>query len=137
MILSNAAFSLGLANTEYDRLWKKNPLAFWNEHACRVGTPPPLEDALKHVGSVWGGMGVVADYVAQPISDQENIPRTLVISGTHDFGYKASNEEAWKPLLPNIASVNLEHCAHYPFYEDGPAYGKILENFFLEHDERK
>jgi pimeloyl-ACP methyl ester carboxylesterase len=129
MILSTAAFSLGIAGTEYDRLYKNNPIAFWNEHACRVGTPPPLQDALRHLGSVWGGMDVVADYVAQPIANKEAIPPTLVISGSYDFGYKASNEEAWKPLIPNVVSVNLENCAHYPFYEDGPTYGRVIEDF--------
>jgi pimeloyl-ACP methyl ester carboxylesterase len=81
-------------------------------------------------------MGVVADYVAQPIANKEAITPTLVISGSYDFGYKASNEDAWKPLIPNVVSVNLENCAHYPLYEDGPTFGRVIEDF-LEKAEGK
>jgi pimeloyl-ACP methyl ester carboxylesterase len=135
LILSNAAKSMSVVHSEYDRFWKKNPKTFWNEHVCRAGTPALLEDALQHVGRIWGGMDVVLDYVAQSVDDQTAIPSTLVVTGIHDFGYIGSNEEAWKPIIPNLASASLERCAHYPFYEDGETYGRILEDFF-EQTER-
>jgi proline iminopeptidase len=133
LILSNTPNNLGMANTEYDRLWNQNPFTFWNKHACRVGTPPPLQDALEHVGSVWGGMDAVTDYVAQPLAALAGtaLPPTLVLSGGHDFAYKTSNEQAWKPLISSssLTSVNFESCAHYPFYEDGPAYTQAIDDF--------
>ena len=129
MILSNAGISMRQNNAEYDRLWAKNPKEFWTKHACRVGTPPPLADAFQNLGKVWGGMGVVLDWEAVPIANQDSVPPTLVISGSFDFSYKGSNAEAWKPFLPNLVAVNLEKCAHYPFYEDGPEYGRIIDDF--------
>jgi hypothetical protein len=81
-------------------------------------------------------MDAVTDYVAQPLPADAAalIPSTLVLSGGHDFAYKASNEQAWKPLLisssgSSLTSVNLESCAHYPFYEDGPAYTQAIDDF--------
>ena len=129
LILSNAPTNIKVSNDEYERLYKMNPLTFWNKHACRVGTPAPLQDAMAHAGSVWMGMDVVLDYVAQPSVNIEVLPPTLVVSGSNDFAYKTSNKDAWRELLPYCTVVNFDHGAHYPFYESGPEYGRIVEEF--------
>jgi pimeloyl-ACP methyl ester carboxylesterase len=129
LVLSNAPTNMKVASDEYDRLYKQNPLTFWNEHSCRVGTPPALQNAIEHSGTVWGGMQVVLDYVAQPPMMQDTLPPTLIISGSFDFGLKSG--EGWKDIVPDATLANFETCAHYPFYEDGPAFGQALEDFFL------
>lgn len=137
MMLSNTPTNLGKANSEYDRLWKKNPIKFWKEHACSVGMPAALEDALKHVGTVWSGMDVVSDYDAKPLAplvtgnsvEQDPVPPTLIISGSKDFSLLTSSEDAWKEFIPNFSAVNLEDCAHYPFYEDGSAFAASIRDF--------
>jgi pimeloyl-ACP methyl ester carboxylesterase len=134
LILSNAPTNIKESNDEYDRLYKMNPLTFWNKHACRVGTPPALQDAMAHAGSVWVGMDVVLDYVAQPSINAEKLPPTLVISGSNDFAYKTSNEGAWRELLPDCAVVNFDHGAHYPFYESGAVYGRRVEEFLTKYE---
>jgi len=140
LVLSNAPTSMRRAGDEYDRLERADPAAFWRDHACRVGIPPALEDAFQHAGSVWVGMDAVADYAASPIPDDgvaegDSFPRTLVISGSRDFGYQASNEGAWREVLSSpshpsrMQAINIQDGAHYPFYEDGKGYASILEGF--------
>jgi pimeloyl-ACP methyl ester carboxylesterase len=142
VILSNTPTNLGQCNTDYDRLYAKNPFQFWQNHACRVGTPPPLQDAMKHAGTVWMGMDVVADYRAAPLPLTNNhaVPM-LVISCQRDFAYDTSNERNWQALMPASTIdygtfVTLDNCAHYPFYEDKIAYGKILTEFLSPLDNR-
>jgi pimeloyl-ACP methyl ester carboxylesterase len=145
VILSNTPTDLGQCNRDYDRLYAKNPLLFWKRHACRVGTPAPLQDAMNHAGSVWMGMDAVIDYqaavplhVTQRTKDSNNLVPFLVISCERDFAFETSNESSWKALLPSSNDqhrfVTLNGCAHYPFYEDKTAYSTILQEFLLPLD---
>ncbi|KAG7349435.1 serine aminopeptidase, S33 [Nitzschia inconspicua] len=142
VMLSNTPNDLGRCNRDYDRMYAKNPLLFWQQHVCRVGTPPPLQDAMKHMGTVWTGMDVVAGYREAPLphkkENDEMIP-LLVISCTRDFAFDTSNGNVWVSLLSQNSSghrefVTLENAAHYPFYENKTAYGEILCEF-LSHVE--
>lgn len=143
VILSNTPTDLGQCNRDYDRLYAKNPLLFWKRHACRVGTPVPLQDAMNHAGSVWMGMDAVIDYQATPLTvtqrtNDSNLVPFLVISCERDFAFETSNESSWKAVLPSSNDqgrfVTLNDCAHYPFYEDKTAYSTILQEFLLPLD---
>ena len=133
LILANTNTNMKYCSDEYSRLSLKNPADFWNKHVCRCSeTPPALDDALRHTGSVWGGMGVVIHWTAKPY-DPKIIPPTLLLSGEYDFGAKAS--EGWKDLLPSAQSVVMENCAHYPHLEDGATFGRIVKDFLIANDE--
>jgi len=141
LVLSNSPTNMRLADEEYGRLEAKNPLAFWHDHACRVGIPPALGDAFRHTGKVWIGMDVVIDYAAErkppttAAAAEEGFPPTLVVSGSCDFGYEVSNEDAWRAVLPDgklREAFNFDSGRHYPFYEDPVAYGRVVEGFLSE-----
>jgi pimeloyl-ACP methyl ester carboxylesterase len=146
LILANTPTSIRSANTEYERLAAENPLTFVDQHVCRVGMLPSLESAMQQAGTVWGGMDAVLEDMAEPLVSlgkecniQEEIsmafPRTLVLSGVHDFCFLSSTALAWADLLPpSFTSKQLDTCAHYPFYEDGPAFGQAVETFLDEMD---
>jgi pimeloyl-ACP methyl ester carboxylesterase len=141
VILSNTPTNLQQCNQDYDCLFARDPLQFWKKHACNIGIPPSLQDAMKNAGTVWTGMDVVADYRARPLSlgDQSNkdleTPQLLILSCTRDFAYPTSNEVAWREVIPmsymnQTQFVNFDDCSHYPFYEDEASYGRTLRDFF-------
>ena len=133
LILSNTGTDMSKTMQEYDRLQKANPTKFWNTHACRVGMPEALKDAMRNGGTVWGGMGVVADYKAEPlVSSSSPSPPTLLIQTRHDFG--AAVSQNWRDFLPIEEEVMLENCAHYPHLEDGATFGKVISDFVQRHD---
>jgi pimeloyl-ACP methyl ester carboxylesterase len=148
LILANTPTSIRSANTEYERLAAENPLTFVNQYVCRVGMMlSSLASAMQHAGTIWGGMDAVLEDMAEPLvllckerdTQAEEIsrsfPRTLVLSGVHDFCFSSSNALAWAGLLPpSFTSKELDTCAHYPFYEDGPAFGRAVETFLDESD---
>jgi len=145
LILSNAPTNMKVAGQAYDRLTLQNPLTFWKQHVCQISNTPALDDAMKHVGSVWATMDVVQDYVALPPSSppSSSFPfQTLVINCPKDFAFESAR--GWKDVLASSAQednkehvveeVLLEQCAHYPHLEDGPAYGRILDTFLASTD---
>ena len=141
LILSNTPTNMKISHDEYSRLQNQNPLTFWTRHACRVGVPPALQDAMAHLGTVWMGMDVVLDYAVKPLSDpattrERFLPATLIVSGSNDFGYKISNQDAWKEFIPGCESMNFENGGHYPFYEDGFEFGHVVESFLSRVDSR-
>jgi proline iminopeptidase len=157
LILSNTPTSMAMAGSEYDRLYAKSPATFWNEHVCRMPrwrhlpailgglaatTPPALTNALANVGTVWSGMDVVLDWEAttkDDITSDKLFPPTLILGGLHDFGAKASS--GWKRdlMIPHAEMITLDNCAHYPLLEDGPTFGRLVEDFCQcqEEDEVK
>lgn len=134
LILSNSGTNMKRNLEEYDRLEKLNPKIFWKTHVCRkVPTPDALKDAMRHVGRVWGGMEAVLDYKAERLAI-EPCPPTLLIRGTHDFGYATSDN--WRDMVPNLEKeVVLENCAHYPHLEDGDNFGKLITDFLHQHED--
>ena len=135
LVLCSTPTNMKLAGDSYDRLALRNPLGFWKKHVSSVSSPA-LDDALKHVGHVWSGMGVVMDYVATPPTSSV-FPSTLVVSGTNDFAFESSRN--WKEVIGGDAAlvedVCLEHCAHYPHLERGAELGRLLEAFLSKHDQ--
>lgn len=128
LILCNGIQNMQRSNDDYDQLYTINPKGFWGQHACREGIPPPLQDSLDHLGTTWGGMESVLDYVAMPLPKLSSPkPATLIIVGRRDFGYRASNEEVWNLLLGDaeVEVVKFNDCAHYPFYEEKEKFGHL------------
>jgi len=134
LILSNAPQNMRRANEAYDHLQLQDPFNFWSSHVCRVGTPRPLQDALENLGTVWGGMDDVVDFVAQP--SDASLPPTLLISGECDFAKETSGKLAWAPLIPDSEFVEMKDCAHYPFYEDGEAYARFVLEFWKKVEDQ-
>lgn len=135
LILANTSTNMRKCLEEYNRLEKKNPLLFWETHACRqVPMPGLLLDAMKHGGvkqQCWRGMDAVVDYVAEPLSPA---PPTLLVSGKYDFGAAAA--ENWHDILPTIENdVVLMNSAHYPHLEaDANVFGEVISEFMKQHD---
>ena len=143
LLLSNAAVSMKAANDEYDRYYKQNPFKFWNEHACSVGIPPPLQDSMNNAGSVWAGMDVVLNDIALPRPRRGHQQKqqhdrsavfpqhVLILTGSSDFGLKASTEQAWNDYLfhCDVQGVHFDDCAHYPFYEKPNEFGSAMDKF--------
>jgi pimeloyl-ACP methyl ester carboxylesterase len=139
LILCNAIQNMKRANDDYDRLYEENPKGFWTQHACREGIPPPLQDALNHLGTAWNGMTSVLDYVATPIpKSSSHPPSTLLLWGGRDFGLRASHDKVWKSLLDGgeLEVVQFKDCAHYPFYEDKEEFARVLEGYLKRMDAR-
>ena len=131
LLLANTSTNMRKCLEEYNRLEKKDP-KFWETYACRkVPTPGFLLDAMRHGGRIWSGMGVVVDYVAEPLPTSSQRP-TLLISGKYDFGAAAA--ENWHVLLPIENDVVLMNCAHYPHLEDNEIFGEIINDFMKQHD---
>jgi pimeloyl-ACP methyl ester carboxylesterase len=129
LILSNTGTDMNKTLQEYDRLQKADPSKFWKTHACRVGMPEALKDAMQHGGTVWSGMDVVVDYKAEPLGSS---PPTLLIQTRHDFG--AAVSQNWRDLLSIEQEVLLDNCAHYPHLEDGATFGKLVSDFMQRHE---
>ena len=158
LVLSNTPTDLGKANSNYDKLYAKNPLTFWKNHACKVGIPAILKDAMQHTGSpkIWSGMDAIPNYQVKPLpplgpKSNERTP-VLILSGSQDFAYPVSNEEAWRNVFLkqttqqqppstdakiarsslSFSVKNFDNCAHYPFYENGATYGTVINEFLKE-----
>lgn len=132
LIIANTSTNMSKCLSEYTRLEKENPKSFWETYACRaVPIPGELLDAMKRGGRVWSGMGVVVDYVAEPLPATSYRP-TLYVTGRYDFGAAAA--ENWHDLLPIENDVVLTNCAHYPHLEDGVLFGEIISEFMKQHD---
>jgi len=133
LVLANTPNNMKVAGDSYDQLARKNPLGFWKQRVLSVDSPA-LDDALDHTGSVWAGMDVVLDYVATPVAESIQFPNTLIISSPNDFALESSRD--WKSVLggTNVEEASLEKCAHYPHLEDGPAFGRKLDEFLSKND---
>ena len=106
-------------------------------HQCRLPEMPEvLAESYANAGTVWRGTDAIADYVAQPPSDNASrMPSSLIMRGEFDFVSEAS-VEAWKDAFNTkfLRYKTLEGCSHHAMLENGSLYGDIVDSYFSEYD---
>ena len=111
---------------------------FQKKHICRTEEKPKaLEDAYAHAGTVWRGSNAIADYVAEPPSDDADpLPPAMIMRGEHDFVTDDCCRD-WKERLWNQKRIRervLDGCSHHGLLENGFVYGDMVDSFCIEYD---
>lgn len=153
VVLSSAPTNVRQVEADMDRLMRDvvysssssaSPDAvrelFRRTHQCRLPEMPLLlRYSYARAGTIWSGMAAVSDYVARPPDgDHHDMPPALVLRGEHDFVTEAS-VWPWKEVFNHTGNnqvrfETLKGCSHHMLFEQGTAYGKILDDFFCEFD---
>lgn len=110
---------------------------FRTNHQCRMAEmPPKLKEAYANAGTVWRGTDAIKDYVATPpTEDASRMPSSMIMRGEYDF---VSEEcvESWKSVFNTkfLRYKTLKGCSHHGLFEDGAAYGELIDSFCAEYD---
>lgn len=119
-----------LTDAELEELFRTN-------HQCRMAEmPPKLKEAYANAGTVWRGTDAIKDYVATaPEEDASRMPSSMIMRGEYDF---VSEEciESWKSVFNTkfLRYKTMKGCSHHGLFEDGAAYGELIDSFCSEYD---
>lgn len=111
---------------------------FQKQYICRTDEEPmALIDAYAHAGTIWKGSNVIADYQAEPPSDNAGpLPPAMIMRGQHDFVSQICSQN-WNDNLWNHERIRekvLDGCSHHGLLENGYLYGDMIDSFCTEYD---
>jgi proline iminopeptidase len=111
-------------------------------HMCRTETwPEPVLESMATVGHgpsrtmfgpfLFNCTGVLRDHNRN--DDLHRLPMpVLMLTAEHDY-ILPEFVLASAQLIPNARCEIFRNCAHMPFWEDPPAYHRVLSSFLSEH----
>lgn len=106
---------------------------------CRTPNLPfQLKAAYSKAGTVWKGLDVIQDYVAEcPLEGEEFFPKIMLLRGEFDFISEELVFQGWRNIFceQQVECVTMEGCSHMPMLEDPAFHGRVINSFYSQHDQ--
>jgi proline iminopeptidase len=105
---------------------------------CRTPSMPiQLKTAYSKAGTIWKGLDIIRDYVAESqLSGM--LPPLLLLRGEFDFITSELVFQGWSHVFcdqPEIRCITLKGCSHMPMFEDPELLGKELDQFYSQYEQ--
>jgi len=116
---------------------------------CRTPSMPvQLKAAYSKAGTVWKGLEVIQDYVAECLLDSSTdtdstdnsilLPPMMLLRGEYDFISEELAFQGWRNVLcahaQDLKCSTMEGCSHMPMLEDPSNHGRIVNAFYNQCD---
>jgi len=105
---------------------------------CRTPNLPfQLKAAYSKAGTVWKGLEVIQDYVAEcPLEGEEFFPKIMLLRGEFDFISEELVFQGWRNIFceQEVECVTMKGCSHMPMLEDPAFHGRVINSFYSQND---
>lgn len=106
---------------------------------CRTPNLPfQLKAAYSKAGTVWKGLDVIQDYVAEcPLEGEFFFPKIMLLRGEFDFISEELMFQGWRNIFceQEVECVTMEGCSHMPMLEDPAFHGRVINSFYSRYDQ--